>query len=152
MPDSARNGVNPSASTRPTSQNIITPLGTSTVPEIKGAGEKVRIPRAPTRAEAVTRVRTKHACEACRRRRIKCDGGRPVCQGCLATNTKCVYSDHKRVRDRQEMKQLRSTIDNYEHLLRDLLYEVPASTAKRIKLTLAVRLPNDGHHVGILKY
>ncbi|OKL58275.1 hypothetical protein UA08_06851 [Talaromyces atroroseus] len=120
----------------PTRRETLTPSSSSRAPEAKASGEKVWIPRASTRIRPFTRIRTKHACEACRRRRIKCDGGRPVCQGCAATGTECVYSDHKRARDTQEMKSLKSTVDKYEHLLRDLLHEVPSSAAKRIKLNL----------------
>lgn len=117
----------------PTSGSRAAPEGSG------GAGDKVWIPRMSHRPGPVNRARTKHACEACRRRRIKCDGLRPVCQGCAIAGTDCLYADHKRVRDRQELRSLKTTIDQYEHLLRDLLQEVPAGAAKRIQLTLSVR-------------
>ncbi|EED12135.1 conserved hypothetical protein [Talaromyces stipitatus ATCC 10500] len=128
----------------PPRQDTLTPTsGPRAAPEDSGGnGKKVWIPRASHRAGPLMRARTKHACEACRRRRIKCDGARPVCQGCAAVGTQCSYADHKRVRDRQEMKSLKSTVDQYEHLLRDLLHEVPASAAKRIKSTLT---PTDSY-------
>jgi hypothetical protein len=125
----------------PLRQETLTPTsGSRAAPEGSGgAGEKVWIPRVSHRPGPLMRARTKHACEACRRRRIKCDGVRPVCSGCSVAGTDCLYADHKRVRDRQEMKSLKTTIDQYEHLLRDLLHEVPAGAAKRIKSTLTVR-------------
>ncbi|KAE8548937.1 hypothetical protein EYB25_009320 [Talaromyces marneffei] len=124
-------------------QKTLTPTSGPGATEVSGgAGEKVWIPRVSHRPGLLLRARTKHACEACRRRRIKCDGARPVCQGCHVAGTQCVYADHKRVRDRQEMKSLKTTIDQYEHLLRDLLHEVPASAAKRIKTTLT---PSDSY-------
>jgi hypothetical protein len=126
----------------PLRQDAQTPTsGSRAAPEGSGgAGEKVWIPRVSHRSGPLMRARTKHACEACRKRRIKCDGVRPVCSGCSVAGTECLYADHKRVRDRQEMKSLKTTIDRYEHLLRDLLHEVPASAAKRIQSTLTVRL------------
>lgn len=117
----------------PTSKYRAAPEGSG------GAGDKIWIPRVSQRPGPINRPRTKHACEACRKRRIKCDGARPVCQGCSVAGTECLYADHKRVRDRREMRSLKSTIDQYEHLLRDLLREVPAGAAKRIKSTLTVR-------------
>lgn len=124
-------------------QDALTPTsGSRAAPEESGStAEKVWIPRVSHRSGPLIRARTKHACEACRRRRIKCDGARPVCQGCSAAGTQCSYADHKRVRDRQEMKSLKTTVDQYGHLLRDLLHEVPAGAAKRIKSTLKVRPP-----------
>uniref|UniRef100_A0A093VB51 Putative transcriptional regulatory protein n=1 Tax=Talaromyces marneffei PM1 TaxID=1077442 RepID=A0A093VB51_TALMA len=89
-------------------QKTLTPTSGPGATEVSGgAGEKVWIPRVSHRPGLLLRARTKHACEACRRRRIKCDGARP-----------------------------------YEHLLRDLLHEVPASAAKRIKTTLT---PSDSY-------
>jgi Fungal Zn(2)-Cys(6) binuclear cluster domain len=131
--------LNTDIASAPTGQDTLAPSNNSRPPEVQVSREKVWIPRASTRTEPVARVRTKHACEACRKRRVKCDGGRPVCQGCAGTGIECVYSDHKRARDREEMKSLKSNVEKYEHLLRDLLHEVPASAAKRIKLNLTVR-------------
>ncbi|KAH7113443.1 hypothetical protein EDB81DRAFT_893690 [Dactylonectria macrodidyma] len=41
----------------------------------------VKIPRMGTRA----------ACESCRKKKTRCNGGRPVCNRCIETTTECIY-------------------------------------------------------------
>lgn len=141
VPDNTNPASTTTTTVVPLRQETLTPTsGSRAAPEGSGSSrEKVWIPRVSHRPGPLIRARTKHACEACRKRRIKCDGARPLCQGCSVAGVECSYADHKRVRDRQEMKSLKTTIGQYEHLLRDLLREVPADAAKRIKSTLTVR-------------
>ena len=111
---------------------------TDSKPIAEGSKQKVCIPRAANRSGPLAHVRTKHACKECQRRRMKCDGAQPVCQRCSRAGVECSYADRKHVRDKQQMKSLSATIDKYEHTLRDLLGEVPAGAAKRIKSILMV--------------
>jgi hypothetical protein len=143
VPDNTNPASTTTTAVVPLRQETLTPTsGSRAAPEGSGSSrEKVWIPRVSHRSGPLIRARTKHACEACRKRRIKCDGARPLCQGCSVAGVECSYADHKRVRDRQEMKSLKTTIGQYEHLLRDLLREVPAGAAKRIQSTLTVRAP-----------
>jgi hypothetical protein len=39
----------------------------------------------------ITRNRTSYSCQTCRKRKVKCDKGSPVCGGCLKTGDACVY-------------------------------------------------------------
>lgn len=39
----------------------------------------------------ITRNRTSYSCQACRRRKVKCDKRHPICSGCEKTNDTCVY-------------------------------------------------------------
>ncbi|KAL6861931.1 N-terminal fungal transcription regulatory domain-containing protein [Trichoderma novae-zelandiae] len=39
------------------------------------------------------RVSVSVACNACRRKKIRCDGRRPVCSACESTTTNCLYRD-----------------------------------------------------------
>lgn len=43
--------------------------------------------------EAPGGIRKKSAfsCDGCRRRKVKCDGGRPVCARCAARQEECIY-------------------------------------------------------------
>ncbi|KAF4459333.1 C6 transcription factor [Fusarium albosuccineum] len=46
-------------------------------------------------------MRTRHArqaCEPCRRRKVRCDTGRPVCGNCRASELACEYSSQRRKR------------------------------------------------------
>ncbi|ORY87161.1 fungal-specific transcription factor domain-domain-containing protein [Protomyces lactucae-debilis] len=44
-------------------------------------------------AEKAERKRTLVACNRCRRRRQKCDGGTPSCSACVKSNSRCVIED-----------------------------------------------------------
>jgi hypothetical protein len=41
----------------------------------------------------ITRNRTSHSCLTCRRRKVKCNKVRPVCEGCEKSGEECIYSD-----------------------------------------------------------
>ena len=43
------------------------------------------------------KARSKQACEPCRRRKTKCDGEKPTCGHCLASNLQCHYSHEKQM-------------------------------------------------------
>lgn len=45
----------------------------------------------PLKAIALRKKNTLAACEACRRRKCKCDGQRPACLRCLSGQQECVY-------------------------------------------------------------
>ncbi|KAJ5471455.1 hypothetical protein N7530_008812 [Penicillium desertorum] len=77
------------------------------------------------------RRRSARACEACRKRKIKCDGSRPVCGQCV-DHKRCKYEDVKRVRDQKMLDILAHRVERYETLLRDLEGEVDASTALNV--------------------
>ncbi|KAI9219589.1 hypothetical protein BC828DRAFT_349218, partial [Blastocladiella britannica] len=44
---------------------------------------------------AAKRARIAHACEPCRRKRIRCTGGDP-CPQCQQGNVSCFYGEHKK--------------------------------------------------------
>lgn len=69
-------------------------------PALQSAGEKSgRVPDATRRlsvpATVRPRARTSHACDRCRRLRIKCSGG-VHCEKCTRDDACCTYSDRKR--------------------------------------------------------
>jgi hypothetical protein len=69
---------------------------------------KVPIPRlqrpTPIRASVQSeRQRVSHACEPCRRRKSKCDGGQPICSRCKDHQLVCVYADGKREKLRRSV-------------------------------------------------
>ncbi|KAI1767372.1 hypothetical protein GGR53DRAFT_463473 [Hypoxylon sp. FL1150] len=63
-------------------------------PEQSPTGEKEDERSAPKKA--VVRKRTKTGCLTCRKRRIKCDEGRPTCNNCLKSKRQC-EGYHQRV-------------------------------------------------------
>lgn len=85
------------------------------------------------------RQRTSRACDACRARKMKCDGQSPKCSQCQGQGLEeCFYSDKKNVRERKELSSSKNTIAMYEELLRDLLLIVDEDYAARITDALEV--------------
>lgn len=69
-------------------------------PQQTGSQRKVAIPRLQT-AEAPTpsrRQRVTHACEACKRRKVKCTGEKPRCKHCIDFNLSCTYAGSRKDR------------------------------------------------------
>ncbi|GKZ24630.1 hypothetical protein AbraCBS73388_011618 [Aspergillus brasiliensis] len=61
--------------------------------------------------------RSTNACEACRRRKVKCSGGQP-CHACIKRNWECIYSHTGRVRYSQaHVNRLLDRIRDYEEQL-----------------------------------
>ncbi|SPJ91962.1 uncharacterized protein FTOL_13616 [Fusarium torulosum] len=59
------------------------------------------------------------ACEECRRRKSKCDRGRPVCGGCLESGTECAFVDDrpKRGPKKGQLRALRARVATLEQQL-----------------------------------
>ena len=99
---------------------------------------KVAIPRLPAPTTSRGRRRSARACEACRTRKTKCDGVRPICGQCAYHNNRCTYEDVKRVRDQKMLDILARRVDRYETLLRSLEGESDMPTTRRIRKALKV--------------
>ncbi|KAL4912702.1 fungal-specific transcription factor domain-containing protein [Aspergillus aurantiobrunneus] len=106
---------------------------------------KIAIPRATAAKVSSQRRRSARACEPCRQRKVKCDGGRPVCRKCREHGMSCSYIDIKRIRDQKQLGVLSEKVARYEKLLRQLETESEPTTAKRIKKALATlkQLPSQ---------
>ncbi|UNI24268.1 hypothetical protein JDV02_010031 [Purpureocillium takamizusanense] len=81
----------------------------------------------PSHEPARKRLRTSHACDICRSRKIRCDGNRP-CATCLASDQDCAYGSEASSRGKtdlvldgvlrieQTLRELNSTITAYSTL------------------------------------
>ncbi|KAL4783443.1 fungal-specific transcription factor domain-containing protein [Aspergillus varians] len=105
-------------------------------PDRKSA-PKIPIPRATSVKASSQRRRSARACEPCRQRKVKCDGGRPVCRKCREHDVGCSYIDIKRIRDQKQLGALSEKVDRYEKLLRQFEIESDPVTARRVKKALA---------------
>ncbi|KAL2841712.1 fungal-specific transcription factor domain-containing protein [Aspergillus pseudoustus] len=107
---------------------------------------KIAIPRATSAKTASQRRRSARACEACRQRKVKCDGGRPECRKCREHGLNCSYIDIKRIRDQKQLGVLSEKVERYEKLLRQLEHESDPVTTKRIRKALSAHglLQSDG--------
>ncbi|KAL5045043.1 hypothetical protein BDW71DRAFT_90199 [Aspergillus fruticulosus] len=101
------------------------------------AAPKIAIPRATTVRTTAQQRRSARACEPCRQRKVKCDGGRPVCRKCREHGIDCSYIDIKRIRDQKQLGVLAKKVERYEKLLKQLETESDPKNAKLIRKTLA---------------
>lgn len=98
---------------------------------------RVPIPRLPNRHQGSKTSRTARACEECRARKTKCDGNKPTCAQCTSAGLeKCVYSQSKQDRERQQLESAYREVDRYKELLRKISQEVDVSVAKTIMKAL----------------
>ncbi|KAJ7221622.1 hypothetical protein GGX14DRAFT_670523 [Mycena pura] len=73
----------------------------------------------PTRKSASAALQRGSACLCCRKRKLKCDGSRPVCTQCIKMNrdAECEYDDKKQKSRTQKLKEKLSML---EQRLREL--------------------------------
>ena len=89
-------------------------------PEAAIAGRtagKVLIPRDRSRIVASPQIRTSRACDLCRQRKAKCNGGKPTCTQCEKFGAECRYSEQKRTQEKRELDMLRAAIKRHERML-----------------------------------
>ncbi|KAJ1962418.1 hypothetical protein GGI12_002657 [Dipsacomyces acuminosporus] len=69
------------------------------------------------------RQRVSRACDRCRRKKVKCDGSRPVCSHCQAIGASCTYLDvtKKRGPPKGYIEAIESRLHQMEHLLSGLV-------------------------------
>ncbi|KAI9754449.1 MAG: hypothetical protein M4579_004717 [Chaenotheca gracillima] len=85
--------------------------------------------------------RTRHACETCRRRKTKCDGGQPVCSRCSDLGMVCIYADNKREKMKKSNEVIASKVQVYEALLLRLLPLQDSSSQLAIQTALSQKPP-----------
>ncbi|PYH48998.1 putative C6 transcription factor [Aspergillus saccharolyticus JOP 1030-1] len=95
---------------------------TGAVPATAQKG-KLPIPRLVTPSPKANQQRTARACVACRARKTKCDGRKPVCRQCSRLDLDCNYAGSKRERQQLELNSVRSRVTAYESLLREIISE-----------------------------
>jgi hypothetical protein len=82
------------------------------------------------------RIRVSRACLQCRSRKVKCDGGEPVCRPCANSGNACTYSEAKRRGlPPGYIIQLEKYVRGLEHLLGVFVTQVEDGEAKLAALT-----------------
>ncbi|KAG9009294.1 hypothetical protein FRB94_012240 [Tulasnella sp. JGI-2019a] len=78
---------------------------------------------------SMTRRRVWRACEACRRKKIKCDGTEPVCGQCTQTNTTCTWMQtrDRAALSRQYVQELENRLIRLESVLAQVAPSVDLS-------------------------
>ncbi|KAJ2783541.1 hypothetical protein GGI15_002546 [Coemansia interrupta] len=77
-------------------------------------------PHNPPLAADGKRQRVSRACDKCRRKKVKCDGKRPICTHCAAIGDSCTYLDA--TKKRGPPKGYIEVIENRLHKVEELLY------------------------------
>ncbi|KAH7130570.1 hypothetical protein B0J11DRAFT_523464 [Dendryphion nanum] len=75
------------------------------------------------------RVKTSTACEECRHRKTKCDGGRPKCIVCLSRNSVCQYIETAR----KQMQQKAQASDELLEMMKSLAEPDAIDILRRIR-------------------
>ncbi|OMH82886.1 Lactose regulatory protein LAC9 [Zancudomyces culisetae] len=73
-------------------------------------------------SETETTVKLMHACDVCRKKKVKCDGNKPTCSSCLRVGVDCVYSPlirKKKVR-KSAIQKIEGRLESVEQILVDL--------------------------------
>ncbi|KNG90574.1 Zn(II)2Cys6 transcription factor [Aspergillus nomiae NRRL 13137] len=116
-------------------------------------------PTSAERSEDETRQprkRTARACDACYKRKIKCDAAVPQCNWCSHHNIPCTFERviHKRRKDKtnantqQKSTGLAERIDRIEKLLTDSLFREPTANASPTSSGpsgFEIKLPGPSH-------
>ncbi|PVH93525.1 hypothetical protein DM02DRAFT_603875 [Periconia macrospinosa] len=85
---------------------------------------KVAIPRLhteprhepPPKSLAARKPRVSIACRSCRTRKVRCNGGKPMCSKCAGSSEPCVYDERRRDR----LKIATNQVEEMEALLQDI--------------------------------
>ncbi|KAJ6546863.1 hypothetical protein B0H19DRAFT_1379260 [Mycena capillaripes] len=100
----------------------------------------------PTRksAAAAAPLQRGSACLCCRKRKLKCDGTRPVCNQCIKMNRddECEYDDKKQKSRTQKLKEKLSVL---EQRLRELESESGSATSPSSSDSSSLGLPLTQH-------
>jgi hypothetical protein len=99
----------------------------------------IATPRATSAGKSSQGRRSARACEPCRQRKVKCDGGWPKCRKCREHVLSCTYIDIKRIRDQKQLGVLSRKVERYEKLLGQLENDLDPETTKGIRKALSVR-------------
>ncbi|KAK6353326.1 hypothetical protein TWF696_005296 [Orbilia brochopaga] len=107
---------------------------------------KVAIPRLKRDPELATfgpqqgseKSRVSHACEPCRQRKTKCDGGRP-CRHCFEFRINCFYGDGKREKAKNEARYLQERVETYEKTLENIYANDKLDTEVRTAIVNALK-------------
>lgn len=75
------------------------------------------------------RLRIANACQACRGRKVKCDGVRPECSRCLERRKECVYKDEPLI-VRQRTKRI--STKGYEPSIGSHIIDRPSTSAQSV--------------------
>ncbi|RAK74058.1 putative C6 transcription factor [Aspergillus fijiensis CBS 313.89] len=104
---------------------------------------KVPIPRLVPPSLKNNPQRTARACVACRARKTKCDGRKPVCRQCSRLALDCNYAGSKRERQQLELDSARSQVTAYESLLREIISETARQDIKPIEEIISKHLQGN---------
>ncbi|KAL8703253.1 MAG: hypothetical protein Q9201_003559 [Fulgogasparrea decipioides] len=130
--------TSPSASDQPTAFKRLAPIAslpssdsaTVSPQKSKPNPPKRSLPKPPRSTSTSQLQSTKtsrafsHACESCKRKKLKCDGATPTCERCSKTNTECCYAGGIRDKEKRLVGDIADKLDAWENTLRRIKPEL----------------------------
>ncbi|KAK8864738.1 hypothetical protein IAR55_001994 [Kwoniella newhampshirensis] len=83
------------------------------------------------------------ACDGCRRRKMRCDGGHPRCAACEDRDAACEYNDEDRRKTNMEhLQDMNARMDRFEHLIENLIQAIPGAAVPTSQTAIPTNAPN----------
>lgn len=80
-----------------------------------------------------------HSCLICRRRKVRCDGGKPNCANCVRISERCIYNEHGSTITRLQnaLSKSEQRLENLAQNLQGLLSLEPSQCQEQLRSTIA---------------
>ncbi|KAI4198238.1 MAG: hypothetical protein LQ350_005400 [Teloschistes chrysophthalmus] len=75
-------------------------------------------PSPPRSGQGIASHRHGHACESCKKKKLRCDGAVPSCSRCARSGLECIYEGGIRDRERRLVEDMAGKLGAYEDALR----------------------------------
>ncbi|KAL9018251.1 MAG: hypothetical protein Q9185_004417 [Variospora sp. 1 TL-2023] len=87
-----------------------------------------------------------HACESCKRKKVKCDGATPTCERCQKTNNECCYAGGVRDREKRLVENLAAKLNVWEDFMQRIKPRLEGEDRSEVNrlLTKAPGVSGDG--------
>ncbi|KAI4116729.1 MAG: hypothetical protein LQ345_002909 [Seirophora villosa] len=121
-------------------------LASSTKSNGVGESASPRSKSSPTTPAAVKTAQWfSHACESCKRKKVKCDGATPTCERCQKTNNECCYAGGVRDREKRLVENVLGKLNVWEDVIQRIKPRLEGEDRSEIDrlLTKTSRIP--GH-------
>jgi len=91
-----------------------------------------------------------HSCLICRRRKVRCDGGKPKCANCIRIGERCTYDEHGSTTTRLQnaLSKAERRLENLAQNLHGLLSLGPTQCQEQLR-SIVARLHHEDLDVGV---
>ncbi|KAL8684848.1 MAG: hypothetical protein Q9218_008107, partial [Villophora microphyllina] len=93
--------------------------------------------------QGIASHRYSHACESCKRKKLKCDGAIPTCSRCSKSEGECLYEGGIRDREKRLVEDMAGKLGAYEETLRRIKPELGNDDQSEISQLLLTSPQSD---------